>query len=247
MHYRVLLVDDEKDIRMLLKKAVEKVDGFEVIGEAENGEGALSIIESSHPHVIFLDVEMPGLDGVQCARRILEINPDAIIIFATGHNEYMPDAFELYAFDYITKPFKMERVFTTLEKIKKLNPKTEESSLDRIIRHEKGLEKLVIKNKEGVSFVDMKDIILIQREERSTVVYTHDSSYTTSEGLGDIEEKLDKTQFFRGHKCYIINLSMINKIYPYGRWTYTVKLKKTDKDALLTYDKYEELKKLFEG
>jgi two-component system LytT family response regulator len=246
LHYRVL-ADDEKDMRMLLKKAVEKIEGFEVTGEAEDGESALSFVESSHPQVVFLDVEMPKLDGVQCARRILEINPDTIIIFATGHNEYMPDAFELYAFDYITKPFKIERVFATLEKIKKLNFKTEESSLDRIIRHEKGLEKLVIKNKEGISFVDMKDIIIIQREERNTVVYTGDSSYTTSEGLGDIEEKLDKTQFFRSHKCYIINLSMINKIYPYGRWTYTVKLKNTDKDALLTYEKYEELKKLFEG
>ncbi|MDF2674415.1 MAG: response regulator receiver domain protein, partial [Clostridiales bacterium] len=89
-------------------------------------------------------------------------------------------------------------------------------------------------------------IIIIQREDRSTVIYTADSSYITSEGLSDIEEKLDKTQFLRSHKSYIINLSMINKIYPYGRWTYTIKLKNTDKDALLTYDKYEELKKLFE-
>jgi two-component system LytT family response regulator len=218
-----------------------------VVGEAENGGRAIEVIESSHPHVVFLDVEMPELDGVECAKRILEINPDTIIIFATGHNEYMPEAFELYAFDYLTKPFKMERLFTTLERIKKVNLKPEENSLNKIIRHEKGLEKLVIKNKEGISFVDMKDIIIIQREDRSTVIYTSNSSYTTSEGLSEIEDKLDKTQFLRSHKSYIINISMINKIYPYGRWTYTIKLKNTDKDALLTYDKYEELKKLFEG
>jgi two-component system LytT family response regulator len=233
-------------MRMLLKKAIEKADGFETIGEAENGERAIKLIESSRPHVVFLDVEMPELDGVECAKRILEINPDTIIIFATGHNEYMSEAFELYAFDYLIKPFKMERVFTTLERIKKVNLKPEENSLNKIIRHEKGLEKLVVKNKEGISFIDMKDIIIIQREDRSTVIYTADSSYITSEGLSDIEEKLDKTQFLRSHKSYIINLSMINKIYPYGRWTYTIKLKNTDKDALLTYDKYEELKKLFE-
>lgn len=242
----MLIVDDEKDMRMLLKKAIEKVEGFEIVGEAENGERALGLIESSHPHVVFLDVEMPELDGVECAKRVLEISPDTIIIFATGHQEYMSEAFELYAFDYLTKPFKMERVFSTLERIKKINLKPEVDSLNKIIRHEKGLEKLVIKNKEGISFIDMKDIIIVQREDRSTVIYTANSSYTTSEGLSEIEDKLDKTQFLRSHKSYIINLSMINKIYPYGRWTYTIKLKNTDKDALLTYDKYEELKKLFE-
>ncbi|MDF2674909.1 MAG: DNA-binding response regulator, partial [Clostridiales bacterium] len=168
MYYKVVIVDDEKDMRMLLKKAIEKVNGFETIGEAENGERAIKLIESSRPHVVFLDVEMPELDGVECAKRILEINPDTIIIFATGHNEYMSEAFELYAFDYLIKPFKMERVFTTLERIKKVNLKPEENSLNKIIRHEKGLEKLVVKNKEGISFIDMKDIIIIQREDRST-------------------------------------------------------------------------------
>lgn len=246
MHYKVLIADDEKEMRSLLKKAIEKVDGFEAAFEAENGGRALEIIESSHPHVVFLDVEMPGINGVECAKRILEISPDIIIIFATGHNEYMSDAFELYAFDYLTKPFKMERLFTTLERIKKIDLKPEADSINKIIRHEKGLNKLVIKNKEGISFVDMKDIIIIQREERNTAVYTSDSCYITSEGLSEIEEKLDKSQFLRSHKSYIINISMISKIYPYGRWTYTIKLKNTDKDALLTYDKYEELKKLFE-
>lgn len=246
MQLKVLIADDEMEIRGLLKKAVERVEGFEVIGEVENGEGALRMTESSMPHVVFLDVEMPGIDGVECAKKMLQMNPDTVIIFATGHSEYMSEAFELYAFDYLTKPFKMERVFMTLERIKKINLRREEASLNKIIRHEKGLNKLVIKNKEGMSFVDMKDIIIIQREDRNTVIYTSCSSYITSEGLSEIEEKLDKAQFLRSHKSYIINISMISKIYPYGRWTYTIKLKNTDKDALLTYEKYEELKKLFD-
>lgn len=246
MQLKVLIADDEKEIRSLLRRAVEKVEGFEVIGEAENGEEALKIAKSSLPRVVFLDVEMQGMDGVECAKKILQINPDTIIIFATGHSEYMSEAFELYAFDYLIKPFKMERVFATLERIKKINFSNEETSLNKMIKHEKGLNKLVIKNKDGMSFVDMKDIIIIQREDRNTVIYTSCSSYTTSDGLSEIEEKLDKAQFLRSHKSYIINISMISKIYPYGRWTYTIKLKNTDKDALLTYEKYEELKKLFE-
>jgi two-component system LytT family response regulator len=78
----VLIADDEKEMRTLLKKAIEKVEGFETIGEAENGGRALEVIESSKPHVVFLDVEMPELDEVECAKRILEINPNTIIIFA---------------------------------------------------------------------------------------------------------------------------------------------------------------------
>ena len=133
----------------------------------------------------------------------------------------------------------------TLDRIKSLNKPNYSDGLDKIIKHEKGLDKLMIKNKEGISFVDTKEIILVQREENSTVIYTQNDSFNTSISLSEIEEKLDNTQFFRCHKSYIINLSLITKIYPYGRWTYLVKLKNTEKDALLTHEKYDEIKKLF--
>ncbi|MFD3158056.1 LytR/AlgR family response regulator transcription factor [Haloimpatiens sp. FM7330] len=245
MEIKVLVCDDEPGIRMVLKKAIQKVDGFEVIDEAKNGEEVINLVEKLHPDVVFIDVEMPKLSGVECAKRILDIDPQIIIIFATGHNEYMPEAFELYAFDYITKPFKIERIHQTLYKVKDTRHLKEEQSINKIIRHEKGLDKILIKNKEGLSFVDTKDIIIIQREDRTTVIYTIDNNYTTSESLSALEDKLDKTQFFRSHKSYIINLSMIKKIYPYGRWTYIVKLRDTDKDALLTHEKYEHMKKIF--
>jgi two-component system LytT family response regulator len=133
----------------------------------------------------------------------------------------------------------------TLDRIKKLNKPNYGDGIDKIIKHEKGLDKLMIKNKEGISFVDTKEIVLVQREESATVIYTKTDSFITSISLSDIEEKLDKNQFFRSHKSYIINLSLITKIYPYGRWTYVVKLKNTEKDALLTHEKYEEIKKMF--
>lgn len=246
LELRILIADDEHGMRLILKKAIEKAEGCKLVGEAEDGEAVLSLYEQLHPDVVFLDVEMPGLSGVECARRINDINPKTFIVFATGHSEYMPEAFEMYAFDYIVKPFKIERVFQTLERIRSLNENQGVKSVHKIIRHEKGLEKILVKNKEGISFVDMNDIIIIQREDRSTVIYTSNESYTTSEGLTELEERLDKAQFFRTHKSYIVNLSAIHKIYPYGRWTYIVKLKNTDKDALLTHEKYEELKKIFD-
>jgi two-component system LytT family response regulator len=242
---KVLICDDELGMRIILKKAIEKIEGFQVVGEAADGESALSLVESLRPQVVFMDVEMPKIDGLECAKRIMDINPKIIIIFATGHNEFMSEAFQLYAFDYIIKPFKIERVFQTLERVKALSSLKNEQEIFKIIRSEKGLDKILIKNKEGISFIDVNNIIIIQREERSTVIYTADGSYITSEGLSELEQRLDRTQFFRSHKSYIVNLSMLNKIYPDGRWTYLIKLKNTDKDALLTHDKYAELKDYF--
>jgi two-component system LytT family response regulator len=241
----VLIGDDEQGMRMVLRKAIEKIEGFKLVGEAADGEAVLSFVEESWPDVVFLDVEMPKLNGIECAKRIMDVNPKTIIIFATAHATYMTDAFQLYAFDYIVKPFKLDRIYQTLNRIKTLNNEENQEVMHKIIRYEKGLDKILIKNKEGISFVDTKDIVIVQREDRNTVIYTIDNRYITSESLSELEEKLDKNQFFRSHKSYIINLSMISKIYPYGRWTYVVKLKNTDKDALLTHVQYEGLKEIF--
>lgn len=245
MDIKVLIVDDDNGMRTVIKKILEKSIGFKVIGDTDNGDEAISIFKEQHPNVVFLDIEMPGCSGIDCAKILTDIDPKTIIIFATAHQEYMPEAFQLYAFDYLIKPFKIDRVIQSLDRIKKLNQPSYEDGIAKIIKHEKGLDKLMIKNKEGISFIDTKEIVLVQREESSTVIYTKTDSFITSISLSDIEEKLDNSQFFRSHKSYIINLSLITKIYPYGRWTYVVKIKNTEKDALLTHEKYEELKKLF--
>ncbi|SHK07326.1 two component transcriptional regulator, LytTR family [Clostridium cavendishii DSM 21758] len=245
MDIKVLIVDDEPGMRTVIKKILQKTSGFEVIGDTDNGDEAISIFKEHHPEVVFLDVEMPIRSGIECAKVFTDIDPKTIIIFATAHEQYMSEAFQVYAFDYLVKPFKIDRVMQTLDRIKKLNKPNYAEGIDKIIKHEKGLDKLMIKNKDGISFVDTKEIVLVQREESSTVIYTKTDSFTTSISLTEIEEKLDPNQFFRSHKSYIINLSLITKIYPYGRWTYIVKLKNTEKDALLTHEKYEEIKRLF--
>ena len=93
--------------------------------------------------------------------------------------------------------------------------------------------------------VDIQDIILVQRENNMTVIYTSKEAFSTTISLGDLELKLDPARFIRSHKSYIINLTQIDKIEPYGRWTYIVKFKDTKQDALLTSEKYEEVKKRF--
>ena len=238
-------IEDEVGIRTLLRKIIEKKEEFKVVGECDNIADCVKLFTKLKPDVVFLDVEIKGGSGLDCANIISDIDPKTKIIFATAHAEYMPEAFGVYAFDYLVKPFNVERVMQTLERIKETKQNVENTEMDKIIRYEKGLEKILVKGKESMSFVDIKDIILVQREDNSTVIYTHKDSFTTSASLTDIEEKLDKEQFIRSHKSYIINVSQITKILPYGRWTYIVRFKDLDKDALITQEKYEEIKKRF--
>lgn len=247
MPISVMLVEDEEGIRKLLNKIIEKKTGFEVVAESDNLASAVTQFMKKKPEVVFLDIEIGGESGLECAKIIADLEPKTKIIFATAHSEYMSDAFEVYAFDYIVKPFNIDRVNHTLERIESLSEKQvpDNSHLDKIVKYEKGLEKLLVKGKESMSFVDIKDIILVQREDGNTVIYTKHDSFTTSASLSDIEAKLDKDQFLRSHKSYIINVSQIKKIEPYGRWTYVVAFKDIDKDALIISEKYEEIKKRF--
>ncbi len=250
MTMKVILVEDESGIRKLLCKIIEQNPGFEVVGETDNLTDAVSLFSRTKADVVFLDIEINGASGLECAKIIADLEPKTKIIFATAHSEYMSDAFEVYAFDYLMKPFHIERVNQTLERIKALSGSlvvetVKNEEFDKIVKYERGLDKLLVKGKESMSFIDIKDIILIQRENSSTVIYTKQDSFTTSASLTDIETKLEPEQFMRSHKSYLINVSQIKKIEPYGRWTYIVTFKDLNKDALMTVEKFDEIKKRF--
>ncbi len=245
MAIKVILVEDESGIRKLLRKIIENKDGFEIVGECDNLSEAVSLFTKTKAEVVFLDIEINGANGLECAKIIADMEPKTKIIFATAHSEYMSAAFEVYAFDYLVKPFNVDRVYHTLDRVKAFTDTAEKEHLDKIIKYERGLEKLLVKGKESMSFVDISDIILVQRENSTTVIYTKKDAFHTSASLSDIEAKLDGEQFMRSHKSYLINVSQIKKIEPYGRWTYIVTFKDIDKDALMTVDKFEEIKKRF--
>lgn len=106
-------------------------------------------------------------------------------------------------------------------------------------------DKLLVKGKESMSFIHIPNIVLIQRENNSTVIYTDTDRFVTSASMSELEKKLDPEQFMRSHKSYIINLSRITKIEPYGRWTYVVHFQGRKEDALLTAERFEEIKRRF--
>ena len=245
---RVLIADDDAGMRLILKKKIEKTDGFQVAAEALNGEDAMRLFDEVHPQVVFLDVDMPHLSGVECARLMQDADPGCILIFATGHEEYMSEAFEVYAFDYLVKPFKLERLEHTLERIRTRMQRTDPPVQVPVRKMQKPVAggRMMLRHREGVSFVDVKDIILIQREERTTCMYTEGGGrFVLPDTLADMENKLDPNTFFRCHKSYIVNLERIRDITPYGRWTYVVRLEGTEHDALITHEKYEELEQWF--
>ena len=247
---KVLIADDDAGMRSVMRHIITKVDGFSLVGEAEDGEDALAKVETLKPNVVFLDVEMPKLTGVDCARSIQDMNPTTVIIFATAHDAYMSDAFEVYAFDYLVKPFKVERVVQTLERIRQritCPSGTVEEMPHTITADRKPLDgRLMLRHREGVSFIDLNDVLLVQREDRATVLYTlDDGRFVTGDSLAEMEERLPPNVFFRCHKSYIINLNHIKDITPYGRWTYVVRLQGTKHDALITHEKYEELEQMF--
>lgn len=244
---RVLIADDDMGMRTIMRKIVERVEDFVLVAEAGDGRTAIELVEKLKPDVVFLDVEMPEVTGVDCARAIQDLDPNIVIIFATAHDSYMGEAFEVYAFDYLIKPFKVERVIQTLERVReRLLARAGRNTAAPVMTPRVVSGRMMLRHRDGVTFVDLQDILLIQREERSTVLYTSENErYVTSDTLSEMEERLPADVFFRCHKSYIINLNHIKDISPYGRWTYVVRLEGTQHDALITHEKYEELEKLF--
>lgn len=242
---RIITADDDAGMRLVMRKIVEHAEGYEFCGEAADGNELLKLYEEARPDVLLMDVEMPGMSGIECARAIQDRDPHAIMVFCTAHEEYMKSAFEVYAFDYLVKPFKAERALQTLSRIRdRLSGQLEEKK----VRLPSGVAttRLMLKHREGVSFLDLRSIMLVQREERATVVYTDDGQkYVTGDTLSEFEERLPADLFFRTHKSYIVSLSHVESVSPYGRWTYIVKLRGTKLDALVTHERYEIMQKMF--
>ena len=244
---RIAIADDDAGMRMVVRKLIERADDYALVGEAENGEELLALFEKARPEVVFMDVEMPGMSGVECARLIQDKNPKTIMVFVTAHEEYMADAFEVYAFDYLLKPFRLERAMHTLDLIRQRLRESAgtQDAPQKPVRFN-APARIMLRHREGVSFVDLNDILLVQREERAIVVYVADGGrFVTGDTLGEMEERLPEGMFFRTHKSYIVNINHIESISPYGRWTYIVKLRGTKQDALITHERFEELQTRF--
>ena len=249
---RILIADDDAGMRLVMRKLAQQAEGYELVGEATDGAELIRLYDELKPEVVLMDVEMPEMTGIECARAIQDRDPRTVLVFATAHEEYMRSAFEVYAFDYLVKPFRVERAMQTLERIRERlrGPVAEAVAVPRRESAPAPVEqvpgRMMLKHRDGVSFVDIADIAMVMRENRATVLLMKDGArYVVGDGMAELDDRLPDEIVFRTHKRYIVNLNLIESIQPYGRWTFIVKLKGLKDDALITHERFEELQKRF--
>jgi len=231
----VLIAEDDPVMRRILRKALEELPGVKVIGEAGNGLEAIRLVKETAPQVVFLDIAMPEKDGLEAAREICDSSPGTIIIFATAHEGFTYEAFAVYAFDYLIKPFKIDRIRQTMERVRIRLPKSERVEVGPHAPQAETHQKKILVKEEGKKiFVSIKDIVFLTREERSVIIYTIEGKIKTTETMEALEQKLAGSSFFRCHKKFIINLNMVKEVQPWGRKTCKIILNNTKRPITMT-------------
>ncbi|MEM7657818.1 MAG: LytTR family DNA-binding domain-containing protein [Bacteroidota bacterium] len=217
---RVLIADDELPARNKMKRLLKKIDGVELVHIAENGFDALEHVQSLKPDLVFLDIEMPGMNGLEVAESIdLETMPS--VVFATAYSEHAIKAFELNAQDYLLKPFNEERLRAAIDKVKTNRSGTslDKEKIAQILKSELADEvkspfsnKVPIPTRDRYKLVDYEDVICIEVEERSVRLFTSEKSYLLNHTLDTFERKLPSEMFFRVNRSCIINEKHIKEI-----------------------------------
>lgn len=201
-----LIIDDERLARNELKQLLEKHSNIEIIGEATNGNHAVEQIEELHPDLVFLDIEMPGLNGFEVLEQ-LSVVPQ--IIFTTAYDEFAIKAFEANAIDYILKPINPERLEQAIGKI--TEQKEQQSSIDHSEKLQKDSQ-IFIKDGEKCFFVKLKEVRLFESEGNYVRLYFENNKPMILKSLNNLEEKLNEKHFFRVSRKHIINLDFIQKV-----------------------------------
>lgn len=232
---RTIIADDEPLARDEIRYQLEVLPQIEVIGEAENGIEALKRIVDQKPDLVFLDIQMPGLDGLQVAKSLIKESFMPSIIFLTAYSEHALEAFEVHAVDYLLKPIDAIRLKESLEKaqhiqqreaawknLKKLldmadrkEPDSDEILDVREGRPHKYLQKISVKERDRFLLLDTSNVLYIMIEDGIVFAVTEDGKFsTTFRCLDDIEQELDPEIFWRTHRSYVANLNAIQEIIP---------------------------------
>lgn len=228
---KVLIADDEHLARETIKLLLREQDDIGEIREAEDGNQALTMANEYSPNVIFLDIEMPGISGIQVAKHIPK---ECIIVFATAYNEHAVEAFELNAIDYILKPFDDERFEKAMSKVReKIKDKQHDdySKLGDIIQKMMGdqpknyRERLVIRDPGRIRLIDVQQINFITGAGNYAEIHLIDGKQVLHrETLSALEEQLDPQHFVRIHRSSIVRRSSISELRPNDKGDYSVVL-----------------------
>jgi DNA-binding LytR/AlgR family response regulator len=195
---RALLVDDEAPARSELRYLLAGEADVNVVGEAAGAQEALDLARALAPDVVFLDVEMPGLSGVEAAPLVRERADPPAVVFVTAHERYAVDAFAVEAFDYLLKPVDPDRLARVVERLR-------ERSVENVLP----VERVPVVSAGGTELLDYDQVHYAQADGDYSRVHTYDRSYLCTASLGELEEKLPSSRFVRIHRSYLVNLGKV--------------------------------------
>ncbi len=232
MSLSVIIVDDEQLARDELSYLLRDVADLEVIGQGKNGVEAVNLIKESSPDLVFLDVQMPGLDGFGVIKKLLEKKiPLPNIVFSTAFDQYAVKAFEVSALDYILKPFEKKRVLQAVEKARKTRESEAAPSekLDTLVKlleqQQPQTSKVLLKANNRLFLVDQKEICFASIEDGViTVVAQNMEGQSNCRTLEELLTSLDAKLFWRAHRSYLVNINRIKEVVPWFKSSYQIRM-----------------------
>ncbi len=229
---KAVVVEDNIQSLNKLKSLLGYFDHIEVIGEARNGKTAIDIINTEKPDLIFLDIQLPGIDGFEVLK---DIRHHPYVIFTTAHDQYAIKAFEANAVDYILKPIGKERLKIAVERVLKLNKRLDSNMMEVVeyIKKQKNRKiRFSIKKDDCILIIPQDDVYYFKAEERYVFLYTHDRRYFYNSSIKELSDSLDPDIFCRINRNYIVVLDKIVKLKKNYLREYTVILNDEHNTAL---------------
>jgi two-component system LytT family response regulator len=236
MTYKVLIADDEAIAREILQKQLHEYPQVEIVAMCKNGKEALAAIEKYKPDLVFLDIQMPELNGIELAKS-LTTEKLPLIIFVTAFDNYALQAFEANAIDYLLKPFDQERFDKTFQKVLKQLQLTNKEDLKPVFDKYSQFfqqftqpdypEIVTVKDGGRIQLLKTADLIYIEAEGNYISLQTEKSKHLLYETLSSFEQKLNPKIFVRIHRSTIVNINFIKEIQSHFNGDYSVILKNT--------------------
>ncbi|MDU5082681.1 LytR/AlgR family response regulator transcription factor [Tissierella carlieri] len=247
---RCLVVDDEDYARKGLISLLRHFEEVEVVGEASNGYEAISKNKELAPDLIFLDIRMPQMSGLEVADIIMKEKGRTVIVFTTAYDEFAIKAFEVNAVDYLLKPISRSRLGQTIEKILRLNKEENQWHIKEIeeivreLRKDEGYKstKIYINEKDKIIVLNHSDIVYISSLDGYAYIITTKGNFKSRITLNSLEEQLNYPNFFRVHRSYLVNLDFIESIIPWYNATYALELTGVKEKIPVSRSKLNEFK-----
>ena len=240
----VIIVEDEFPARKELRYFIENNTSMNIVGEFNNGLDVLSFIQENNIDAIFLDINIPKLDGMLLAKTINKFKNKPKIIFITAYENYAVEAFNLDIFDYILKPYSEERIISMLNKLEKLCNTKKQNKNEKKSLSQKVPNKISLWKDNKIYIVNIDDIYYCEAKERYTYIYTKDGEYHIRECISEVEKIINNENFFKCHRSYLVNLLKIEEVVPWFNNTYLLKLNSEKYEIAVSRSKVKSFREL---